>query len=340
MLGAGLVAKKAIEKGLTINPFVKTSLSPGSGVVTQYLENSGLLPYLQQLGFDIAGYGCMTCIGNSGDLSDSVADALTKNDLVGASVLSGNRNFEGRVHNLVRANYLASPPLVVAYALAGNVNIDFETEPIGKDKSGKDVFLRDIWPTREETSKLISEVIKPKMFKDIYEKISKGTDKWNALEVKESPLFTWDNESTYIKRPPFFDVISKQVDKVMPIENARVLLSFGDSITTDHISPAGNISKTSSAAKYLMARGVEPKDFNQYGTRRGNYEVMARGTFANVRIVNKLVSEVGPKTVHIPTGKVSEIYEVSETYQKEGTPLIILAGKEYGSGSSRDWAAK
>jgi aconitate hydratase len=340
MLGAGLVAKKAIEKGLKINPFVKTSLSPGSGVVTQYLENSGLLPYLQQLGFDIAGYGCMTCIGNSGDLSDTVADALTKNDLVGASVLSGNRNFEGRVHNLVRANYLASPPLVVAYALAGNVNIDFEVEPIGKDKSGKDVFLRDIWPTREETSQLISEVIKPKMFKEIYEKISKGTDKWNALEVKESPLFTWDNESTYIKRPPFFNVISKQVDKVKPIENARVLLSFGDSITTDHISPAGNISKTSSAAKYLMARGVEPKDFNQYGTRRGNYEVMARGTFANVRIVNKLVSEVGPKTVHIPTGKVSEIYEVSETYQKEGTPLIILAGKEYGSGSSRDWAAK
>jgi aconitate hydratase len=340
MLGAGLVAKKALEKGLTIKPYIKTSLSPGSGVVTQYLENSGLLPHLQQLGFDIAGYGCMTCIGNSGDLSESVADALTKNDLVGASVLSGNRNFEGRVHNLVRANYLASPPLVVAYALAGNVNIDFEKEPIGKGKDGNDVYLRDIWPTREETANIIADVIKPKMFQEVYERISKGTEKWNALPVKESPLFTWDEKSTYIKRPPFFDVINNKVDKVKPIQNARVLLSFGDSITTDHISPAGNISKTSSAAKYLMARGVEPKDFNQYGTRRGNFEVMARGTFANVRIVNKLISEVGPKTVHIPSGKVSDVYDVSETYQKEGTPLIILAGKEYGSGSSRDWAAK
>lgn len=340
MLGAGLVAKKALEKGLTIKPYIKTSLSPGSGVVTQYLVNSGLLAPLQDIGFDIAGYGCMTCIGNSGDLSESVADALTKNDLVGASVLSGNRNFEGRVHNLVRANYLASPPLVVAYAIAGNVNIDFEKEPIGKGKDGKDVYLRDIWPTREETSNIIAEVIKPKMFQEVYERISKGTDKWNALPVKESPLFTWDEKSTYIKRPPFFDVISNKVDKVKPIQNARVLLSFGDSITTDHISPAGNISKTSSAAKYLMARGVEPKDFNQYGTRRGNFEVMARGTFANVRIVNKLISEVGPKTVHIPSGKVSDVYDISETYQKEGTPLIILAGKEYGSGSSRDWAAK
>ena len=339
MLGAGLVAKKAIEKGLTIKPYVKTSLSPGSGVVTQYLQTSGLLPYLEQLGFDIAGYGCMTCIGNSGDLSDTVADALTKNDLVGASVLSGNRNFEGRVHNLVRANYLASPPLVVAYALAGNVNIDFDKEPIGKDKEGKDVFLNDIWPTREETSKIIAEVIKPKMFREVYERISKGTEKWNALTIKESPLFEWDEKSTYIKRPPFFEAINNKTVKGS-IKNARVLLSFGDSITTDHISPAGNISKTSSAAKYLMARGVEPKDFNQYGTRRGNYEVMARGTFANVRIVNKLVSETGPKTVHIPTGKVSDVYDVSETYQKEGTPLIILAGKEYGSGSSRDWAAK
>ena len=339
MLGAGLVAKKAIEKGLTIKPYVKTSLSPGSGVVTQYLQTSGLLPYLEQLGFDIAGYGCMTCIGNSGDLSDTVADALTKNDLVGASVLSGNRNFEGRVHNLVRANYLASPPLVVAYALAGNVNIDFDKEPIGKDKEGKDVFLNDIWPTREETSKIIAEVIKPKMFKEVYERISKGTEKWNALTIKESPLFDWDEKSTYIKRPPFFEAINNKTVKGS-IKNARVLLSFGDSITTDHISPAGNISKTSSAAKYLMARGVEPKDFNQYGTRRGNYEVMARGTFANVRIVNKLVSETGPKTVHIPTGKISDVYDVSETYQKEGTPLIILAGKEYGSGSSRDWAAK
>jgi len=340
MLAAGLLAKNAVEKGLNVNPYIKTSLSPGSGVVTRYLELAGFIPYLHQLGFDIAGYGCMTCIGNSGELSDSVAEALTKNDLVGASVLSGNRNFEGRVHNLVRANYLASPPLVVAYALAGNVNIDFEKEPIGKGKNGEDVYLRDIWPTREETQKLVNEHIKPQMFKEIYDKISKGTDRWNSLEVQDAPLFNWDEKSTYIKKPPFFDVINQKTEKIAPIENARVLLSFGDSITTDHISPAGNIAKTSSAAKYLVSHGVEPKDFNQYGTRRGNFEVMARGTFANVRIVNKLISEVGPKTVHIPSGKVEDVYSVSQTYKNENTPLIILAGKEYGSGSSRDWAAK
>jgi len=340
MLAAGLLAKNAIEKGLKVNPYIKTSLSPGSGVVTRYLELAGFLPYLHELGFDIAGYGCMTCIGNSGDLSEPVAEALTKNDLVGASVLSGNRNFEGRVHNLVRANYLASPPLVVAYALAGNVNIDFSKDPIGIGKNGENVFLDDIWPTREETNKLVAEHIKPEMFREIYEKISKGTDRWNSLEVQDAPLFNWDDQSTYIKKPPFFDVINKKTDKVTPIENARVLLSFGDSITTDHISPAGNIAKTSSAAKYLISNGVQPYDFNQYGTRRGNFEVMARGTFANVRIVNKLISEVGPKTVHIPTGKVEDVYTVSQTYKNENTPLIILAGKEYGSGSSRDWAAK
>jgi aconitate hydratase len=249
MLAAGLLAQKAVEKGLTVKPYIKTSLSPGSGVVTKYLEKANVLPHLQTLGFDIAGYGCMTCIGNSGELPEPVADALSKNDIVGASVLSGNRNFEGRVHNLVRANYLASPPLVVAYALAGNVNIDFETEPIGKDKNGKDVFLKDIWPTREEISKLLNTVIKPEFFKEVYDKITKGTDKWNQLKVKDSALFEWDPKSTYIKKPPFFDVISKKVDKIIPIKGARVLLSFGDSITTDHISPAGNISKTSSAAK-------------------------------------------------------------------------------------------
>ncbi len=340
MLGAGLVAKKAIERGLVIPPYVKTTLSPGSGVVTEYLQTSGLLPYLQQLGFDLAGYGCMTCIGNSGDLPDVVADTLVKNDLVGASVLSGNRNFEGRVHNLVRANYLASPPLVVAYALAGNVNIDFDTTPIGKDKNGKDVFLSEIWPTREETSNIIAEVIKPKMFKEVYDRISKGTDKWNALEVNDDALFNWDEESTYIKKPVFFDAIDNKVDKISPITNARCLLSFGDSITTDHISPAGNISKVSAAAKYLNSKGVEAKDFNQYGTRRGNYEVMARGTFANVRIVNKLVKDVGPKTEHIPSGKVMDVYSAADMYKQEGTPLVVLAGKEYGSGSSRDWAAK
>ena len=249
MLAAGLLAKNAIEKGLTVKPYVKTSLSPGSGVVSKYLETAKVLPFLEELGFTIAGYGCMTCIGNSGELPEVVADALSKNDLVGASVLSGNRNFEGRVHNLVRANYLASPPLVVAYALAGNVNIDFEKEPIGKGKNGEDVYLRDIWPSREDIHGVVSNVIKPEMFKEVYDKITKGTDRWNALPVNDSSLFEWDEKSTYIKKPPFFDVISKTVDKITPIKGARVLMSFGDSITNDHISPAGNISKTSSAAK-------------------------------------------------------------------------------------------
>jgi len=249
MLAAGLLAKKASERGLKVNPFIKTSLSPGSGVVTKYLEIAGFLPYLHNLGFDVAGYGCMTCIGNSGDLPDSLAEAITKNDIVGASVLSGNRNFEGRVHNLVRANYLASPPLVVAYALAGNVNIDFEKEPIGKDTQGKDVYLREIWPAREELQKLIETIITPEMYTEVYDKISKGTDRWNALEVTDTPLYNWNEDSTYIKRPPFFEKIKHSNTKVEPIKGARVLLNFGDSITTDHISPAGNIAKTSSAAK-------------------------------------------------------------------------------------------
>lgn len=249
MLAAGLLAKKATEKGLKVNPYIKTSLSPGSGVVTKYLEIAGFLPYLHDLGFDVAGYGCMTCIGNSGDLPDSLAEAITKNDLVSASVLSGNRNFEGRVHNLVRANYLASPPLVVAYALAGNVNIDFEKEPIGKDSNGNDVFLRDLWPSRAELQKLIDNVINPQMYKDVYDKISKGTDRWNSLEVNDAPLYNWVDNSTYIKRPPFFEKIKQTTEKILPISGARCLLSFGDSITTDHISPAGNIAKTSAAAK-------------------------------------------------------------------------------------------
>jgi len=249
MLAAGLLAKKATEKGLKVNPYIKTSLSPGSGVVTKYLEIAGFLPYLHNLGFDVAGYGCMTCIGNSGELPDSLAEAITKNDLVSASVLSGNRNFEGRVHNLVRANYLASPPLVVAYALAGNVNIDFEKEAIGKDSNGNDVFLRDIWPSRDELQKLIDTIITPEMYNDVYNKISKGTDRWNSLEVNDAPLYNWDDNSTYIKRPPFFEKIKQASGKVEPISGARVLLSFGDSITTDHISPAGNIAKTSAAAK-------------------------------------------------------------------------------------------
>lgn len=249
MLAAGLLAKKATERGLKVNPYIKTSLSPGSGVVTQYLEMAGFMPYLHELGFDVAGYGCMTCIGNSGDLPEGLSEAITKNDIVASSVLSGNRNFEGRVHNLVRANYLGSPPLVVAYALAGNVNINFETTPIGKDSNGKDVMLSEIWPSRQELQKLIDTIIKPEMFKEVYDKISKGTERWNSLEVNDKPLYDWDEESTYIKRPPFFEAIKKQNTEVNPIKNARVLLNFGDSITTDHISPAGNIAKTSSAAK-------------------------------------------------------------------------------------------
>ena len=249
MLAAGLLAKKASERGLKVNPYIKTSLSPGSGVVTKYLELAGFLPYLHNLGFDIAGYGCMTCIGNSGELPEGLSEAITKNDIVASSVLSGNRNFEGRVHNLVRANYLASPPLVVAYALAGNVNINFETTPIGKDANGKDVMMSEIWPTREELQKLIDSIIKPEMFKEVYDRISRGTDRWNSLEVNDQPLYDWDEESTYIKRPPFFEKIKNTSSKVTPISNARVLLNFGDSITTDHISPAGNIAKISAAAK-------------------------------------------------------------------------------------------
>ena len=308
--------------------------------MTKYLEEAGFLRNLENLGFNVAGYGCMTCIGNSGDLQDSLAELITKNDIVAASVLSGNRNFEGRIHNLVRSNYLASPPLVVAYALAGTVNIDFETEPIGVDKNGKNVFLKDIWPKREELAKIVNSSVIPKMFNEVYEKIAKGTEQWNNLEVKLSENYEWNEKSTYIKRPHFFDAIKSTVNRVGDIKDARCLLMFGDSITTDHISPAGSIAKTSAAAKYLIKNGVEPKDFNQYGTRRGNYEVMARGTFANVRIVNKLIDEVGPKTIHHDSKEISSVYEIAHKYMDENVPLVVLTGKEYGSGSSRDWAAK
>lgn len=340
MLAAGLLAKNAVERGMTINPFIKSTLSPGSGVVTKYLEKSDTLRHLEKLGFYIAGYGCMTCIGNSGDLHEAVSEAITKNDIVAASVLSGNRNFEGRVHNLVRSNYLASPPLVVAYALAGTVNIDLEKEPIGKDSKGNDVFLRDIWPSKEQINDIVNKSITPQMHRDVYSAVVKGSQQWQNLQITDSPLYTWDEKSTYIKKPPFFDSIRRSTKEFSPINNARCLLLLGDSITTDHISPAGNISVKSVAARYLMSHGVQQKDFNQYGTRRGNFEVMARGTFANVRIVNKLVSEVGPKTVHVPSGKVMDIYDAVTEYKKTDTPLIVLAGKEYGSGSSRDWAAK
>ncbi|XP_057993659.1 aconitate hydratase 1 isoform X2 [Hevea brasiliensis] len=341
MLGAALVAKKACELGLEVKPWVKTSLAPGSGVVTKYLEKSGMQKYLNHLGFHIVGYGCTTCIGNSGDIDDAVASAITENDLVAAAVLSGNRNFEGRVHPLTRANYLASPPLVVAYALAGTVDINFETEPIGVGKDGKKVFFRDIWPSNEEVAKVVQSNVLPDMFKATYEAITKGNPMWNHLSVPSGTLYSWDPTSTYIHEPPYFKTMIMSPPGPHGVKDAYCLLNFGDSITTDHISPAGSIHKDSPAARYLMERGADRRDFNSYGSRRGNDEVMARGTFANIRIVNKLLrGEVGPKTVHIPSGEKLSVFDVAMRYKSEGHDTIILAGAEYGSGSSRDWAAK
>ncbi|PAV64766.1 hypothetical protein WR25_26254 [Diploscapter pachys] len=339
MLAAGLVAKKAIELGLNVQPFVKTSLSPGSGVVTKYLEASGLLPYLQQLGFHIAGYGCQTCIGNSGPLDDDVAKIIEENNLVVAGVLSGNRNFEGRIHPHVRANYLASPPLAVVYAIAGNVGIDINGV-IAKTPDGKDVHLSDIWPTQEQVADFEEKYVKPQFFKEVYANIETGSPQWQELQVPPAKLYPWDDKSTYIKKVPFFDGMTTDLPQEKPIENAYVLLNLGDSVTTDHISPAGSISRTSPAARFLMERGTAPKDFNTYGARRGNDEVMARGTFANIRLVNKLISKVGPQTLFVPTGEILDIFDAAEKYKNLGEQVIILAGKEYGCGSSRDWAAK
>ncbi|XP_039141389.1 aconitate hydratase, cytoplasmic isoform X1 [Dioscorea cayenensis subsp. rotundata] len=341
MLGAALVAKKACELGLEVKPWIKTSLAPGSGVVKKYLEKSGLQKYLNQLGFHIVGYGCTTCIGNSGDLDESVSSAISENDIVAAAVLSGNRNFEGRVHPLTRANYLASPPLVVAYALAGTVDIDFNTEPIGTSKDGKKVYFRDIWPSNEEIAEVVQSSVLPDMFRGTYESITKGNPMWNQLPVPSGSLYSWDPTSTYIHEPPYFKNMTLSPPGPHPVKNAYCLLNFGDSITTDHISPAGSIHKDSPAAKYLMERGVERKDFNSYGSRRGNDEVMARGTFANIRLVNKLLKgEVGPKTIHIPSGEKLSVFDAAMRYKTEGCATVILAGAEYGSGSSRDWAAK
>ncbi|CAM6091529.1 unnamed protein product [Calypogeia fissa] len=341
MLGAGLVAKKATELGLQVKPWVKTSLAPGSGVVTRYLADSGLNTYLDKQGFGLVGYGCTTCIGNSGELHEAVSTAIVDNDIVAAAVLSGNRNFEGRVHPLTRANYLASPPLVVAYALAGTVNIDFEKEPIGIGKNGSPVFLRDIWPSSDEIAKVEQESVLPEMFKTTYKTITSGNEMWNKLTAPEGSLYDWDPKSTYVHDPPFFKKMTSTPPGGSPVKDAYCLLNFGDSITTDHISPAGNIAKDSPAAKFLMSLGVQPKDFNSYGSRRGNDLVMARGTFANVRIVNKfLKGEVGPKTIHVPTGEKMFTYDAAMKYKEQGVPTVILAGAEYGSGSSRDWAAK
>uniref|UniRef100_A0A7M4G0V5 Cytoplasmic aconitate hydratase n=1 Tax=Crocodylus porosus TaxID=8502 RepID=A0A7M4G0V5_CROPO len=340
MLGAGLLAKKAVNAGLTVKPYIKTSLSPGSGVVTYYLRESGVMPYLSQLGFEVVGYGCMTCIGNSGPLPEPVVEAITQGDLVAVGVLSGNRNFEGRVHPNTRANYLASPPLVIAYAIAGTIRIDFEKEPLGVNAEGKMIFLRDIWPTRDEIQAVERQYVIPGMFKEVYKKIETVNESWNALEAPSDKLYTWNPKSTYIKSPPFFENLTLESPPPKCIVDAYVLLNLGDSVTTDHISPAGNIARNSPAARYLTSRGLTPRDFNSYGSRRGNDDVMARGTFANIRLLNKFINKQGPQTIHFPSGETLDVFDAAERYMQAGQPLIVLTGKEYGSGSSRDWAAK
>jgi aconitate hydratase len=341
MLAAGLLAKKAVEKGLTSKPHVKTSLAPGSRVVTDYFNKSGLNVYLDALGFQTVGYGCTTCIGNSGPLPEVISSAVEKDNLAVASVLSGNRNFEGRVNPHVKANYLASPPLVVAYALAGTIDIDLHTQPIGTGKDGQPVFLKDIWPTQQEVEETINSSIDPAMFRNAYDGVGEKNDQWNAIPVKGGELFNWDPASTYIQNPPFFDNLKSTDLSIKPISGARVLVSVGDSVTTDHISPAGNIKKDSPAGKYLMDNGVKPIDFNQYGARRGGDQVMVRGTFANIRLKNLLAPGTeGGVTKNLLTGKVEPIYDASVQYKAAGIPLVVLAGKDYGMGSSRDWAAK
>uniref|UniRef100_A0A8C1YJ00 Cytoplasmic aconitate hydratase n=1 Tax=Cyprinus carpio TaxID=7962 RepID=A0A8C1YJ00_CYPCA len=340
MLGAGLLAQKAVKAGLSVKPYIKTSLSPGSGVVTYYLKESGVMDFLSQLGFEVVGYGCMTCIGNSGPLPEPVVEAITQGDLVAAGVLSGNRNFEGRVHPNTRANYLASPPLVIAYAIAGTVRIDFEKEPLAVNSEGKEVFLRDIWPTRDEIQAVERQFVIPAMFKEVYEKVEKVNERWNSLEAPSDKLYTWNPNSTYIKSPPFFDGLTRELQTPNSITDAYVLLNLGDSVTTDHISPAGNIARNSPAARYLTSRGLTAREFNSYGSRRGNDAVMARGTFANIRLFNKFINKQAPTTIYLPTGETMDVFDAAEKYQQDGHPLLILAGKEYGSGSSRDWAAK
>jgi aconitate hydratase len=340
MIGAGLLAKKAVGKGLKVAPHVKTSLAPGSKVVTEYLQTSGLLPYLEELKFDVVGYGCTTCIGNSGPLPEQISKAVEENDLVVAAVLSGNRNFEGRINPDVRANYLASPPLVVAYALAGTVDTDLASEPLGTGESGEPVYLRDIWPSQEEVAREIEGALDPEIYKRQYADVYTGNEQWNAVEVPSGDLYGWDPDSTYIQEPSFFRELSPEPEPLEDIEGARVLVKVGDSVTTDHISPAGAIPSKMPAGQYLISRGVDPRDFNSYGSRRGNHEVMVRGTFANIRLRNQLVSREGGYTVHLPDGAETTVYEASLKYREEGVPLIVLAGKEYGTGSSRDWAAK
>ncbi|MGA7319601.1 MAG: aconitate hydratase AcnA [Candidatus Sulfotelmatobacter sp.] len=340
MIGAGLLAKKAVEKGLSVPPWVKTSLAPGSKVVRDYLENAGLTPYLEKLKFHIVGYGCTTCIGNSGPLPNEVSKAIDEKDLVVASVLSGNRNFEGRINSEVRANYLMSPPLVVAFALAGRIDTDLRKDAIGKGKDGQPVYLADLWPTQREVEEAIQQSVTAEMFSKSYADVFQGDERWRGLSVPKGQTYAWEKDSTYIRRAPYFDDMNLQPSPVEEITGARVLAVLGDSVTTDHISPAGSIKKDGPAGKYLQEHGVKPADFNSYGSRRGNHEVMVRGTFANVRLRNKLVNVEGGFTRHLPTNQEMSIFDASQKYQADRTPLIILAGKEYGSGSSRDWAAK
>jgi aconitate hydratase len=341
MLGAGLLAKKAVERGMKVNPTVKTSLAPGSRVVTDYLQKTGLQPYLDELGFNIVGYGCTTCIGNSGPLHPNIEQALSDKDFVAASVLSGNRNFEARVHQSIKANFLMSPPLVVAFALAGRVDVDLAHEPIGKDKDGSDVYLSDIWPTLQEIRATMETALSPEVFRRLYADFARQNPKWNEISSSTGELYQWDEDSNYIHEPPFFADFSMEPGTIEDIVDTRPLGIFGDSVTTDHISPAGAIKQSSPAGQYLISRGVQPIDFNSYGSRRGNDLVMTRGTFANVRIKNLMVPGVeGGVTKHYPSGDQLSIYEASVRYQEQKVPLIVIAGHEYGTGSSRDWAAK
>jgi len=341
MIGAGLLAKKAVERGLKVSPTVKTSLAPGSTVVTEYLEKAGLIPYFEKLGFHVVGYGCTTCIGNSGPLAEPVSAAIKDNDLVVSAVLSGNRNFEGRVHPLTRTNYLASPPLVVAFALAGSTAMDISKDDIGLDEKGAEVFLKDIWPSTQEVTEAIEASLNPEMFREKYGNVFSGSNAWKSIEAASTELYPWRDDSTYIQLPPFFKGVKLEKEDIEPIKEARVLALFRDSVTTDHISPAGAIAADSPAAKFLEKNGVKREDFNSYGSRRGNDRIMKRGTFANIRIKNMLTpGKEGNCTLHHPTGEQVTFFEAAERYEESGTNLIVLAGKEYGSGSSRDWAAK
>ncbi|MFW8592871.1 aconitate hydratase AcnA [Cribrihabitans neustonicus] len=340
MIGAGLVAKKAHERGLTRKPWVKTSLAPGSQVVSEYLEAAGLQKHLDAIGFNLVGYGCTTCIGNSGPLAEEISKCINENDLIGVSVLSGNRNFEGRISPDVRANYLASPPLVVAYALAGDMNIDITTAPLGQDKDGKDVYLKDLWPTQKEIADLVEQTVTREAFKSKYADVFKGDEKWQAVETTDAETYDWPATSTYIQNPPYFQDMGPEPGTIQNIEGAKVLLMLGDMVTTDHISPAGSFASTTPAGKYLLERQVQPREFNSYGSRRGNHEIMMRGTFANIRIRNEMLDGVEGGYTKGPDGKQTSVYEAAMAYQEQGTPLVVFGGEQYGAGSSRDWAAK